>query len=130
MLARDVVIALRERALNLDCTLHRFESAVELEQESVADRFRLEAVEARQNLTQYSAMFFQQFEREGFVALRHRAVADHVREQDGGEFALLGVGAHRSVNPILRIKAAKRGSLRRLFDSGSKRNHASESERS
>ena len=43
-LARDVVIALRERPLNLDRTLHRLEGAVELEQESVTDGFNLGAV--------------------------------------------------------------------------------------
>jgi hypothetical protein len=42
--------------------------------------------------------------------LRQRAVAHHVREHDGGQLALFCVGSHGSVNPIFRIKAAKRGS--------------------
>ena len=42
-------------------------------------------------------MFFKQLERELVVALRERAVADHVSEHDGRELAyFLSVGAHRS----------------------------------
>jgi len=36
-------------------------------------------------------MFFQQFQRERFLALRQRAIAHHVREHDRGELALFGV---------------------------------------
>ena len=55
-------------------------------------------------------MFLQQFQRKLVVALRQRAVTHHVGKHDGGELALLRVGAHGSVNPIFRIKTAKRGS--------------------
>src|SRR5205823_6081322 len=40
-----------------------------------------------------SAMFLEQFKCELLVAFRESAVADHVREHDSGQFALL-VGAH------------------------------------
>src|SRR2546430_7407021 len=45
-------------------------------------------------------MFFEQFERERLVALGERAVAHHVREHDGREFALLaGFGRHERIKP-------------------------------
>jgi hypothetical protein len=54
-------------------------------------------VKARENLTQQSPMFFEQLERKLVVALRKRAVADHVSKHDGSELAyFLSVGAHRS----------------------------------
>ena len=37
-------------------------------------------------------MFLEQLKRERFVALRERAVADHVREHNRGELAMLGEG--------------------------------------
>ena len=47
---------------------------------------------------QKPAVFLEQFQRELVVALSERAVSHHVREQDGGEFALLGVvGGHVAV---------------------------------
>ena len=44
---RHVVVALGQRALDFDGALRRFQRAVELDQESVADRFDLGAVEPR-----------------------------------------------------------------------------------
>jgi hypothetical protein len=89
-LTRDIVIAFCECPLHLDCILYCFECAAELEQESVADRFNLGAMEARKNLADYATMFLQQLEREGFVPLRDRGVTDHVGENDRCESALLG----------------------------------------
>ena len=86
-LARDIVIAFRKRAL--DSSAHGTASRrSELEQESVADGFNLGAMEARQNLAHDATMFLEQLESEGFVALRHRAVTDHVGKHNGCELAL------------------------------------------
>jgi hypothetical protein len=93
-LARDIVIAFRERPLNLNHTLHRFECASELEQKSITDRLDLSAVEACENCPQQATMFFQQLERESFIALRQRAITNHVGKNDRGELALFGVIAH------------------------------------
>jgi hypothetical protein len=45
-------------------------------------------------------MFFEQFKRELLVVLGERAVANHVREHDGGELALLGIfRRHEQIKP-------------------------------
>src|SRR5207247_9430161 len=62
-LVRNIMIALCERPLDFDRTLHCFECAAEFEQESVPDRFDLGAVEARENFAHDSAMLLEQFER-------------------------------------------------------------------
>ena len=73
-----------EGALNLKGTLGRLQSALELHQKCIANRFDFRAVEARKNGSQNSAMLLQQFEGERFVALGERGVADHVGKHDGG----------------------------------------------
>jgi len=93
-LAWDVVIALGQRALNFNGALGRFEGALELDQESVADGFNLAAIKPRKQRAQQAPMFFQQLDRQRLIALRQCAVADHFGEHDGGQFALFGVGVH------------------------------------
>src|SRR5437667_264580 len=73
-----VVVALGQRPLDLDRALGCFQRAIELDQESVTDRFDLGAVKARKDFPEQPAMFLQQFQRELVVALRERAVAHHV----------------------------------------------------
>ena len=58
-LGRYVVIALGQRTLNFNGALGRFQRAVELDQECVADGFDFAAVEARKNFAQQSAVFLQ-----------------------------------------------------------------------
>src|SRR5207237_10325353 len=80
--------------------LGRFQSAVEFDQKSIPYRFNLGAVEARKDFAQQLSMFLQQFLRKLVVALRERAVAHHVCEHDGREFALLAVfGRHERIKP-------------------------------
>jgi len=87
-LARDIVIALRERPLNLNRTLYGLERTAELEQESVTNSLNLGAAEAGENFPQHAPVFLEQLKRVGFVALRQRAVSDHVGKNDRGELAL------------------------------------------
>ena len=55
-------------------------------------------------------MFFEQLKSQPVIALRKRAVADHVSKHDGGEFAyFLSVGVHRSA--IEEINFANRRRL-------------------
>ena len=49
----------------------------------------------RKEIAQDAAMFFEQLQRERFITLAQSAVTDHLREHDGGEFALFGAGAHQ-----------------------------------
>ncbi len=93
-LRSHVVVAFGEGPLDFDGALRRFQGAVELDQESVPDSFDLGPVEARKHFAEQPAMLLQQFQRKFIIALRQRAVAHHVGEHDGGEFALFGVGAH------------------------------------
>ena len=68
----------------VDGALRRFQRAVELDQETVTDRFNFGAVKAGKNFAQQLPVFLQQFERQLVVALGERAVAHHVGEHDGG----------------------------------------------
>ena len=56
----DVMIALGQGPLDLDGTLRRFQRAVELDQERVANGFDLGPVKTRKDLSKQSPMFFQQ----------------------------------------------------------------------
>ena len=56
---RDVQISLRQRALNLDRALRRFQRAAEFHQERVADSLDFGAVKHRKNSAQQTAMLFQ-----------------------------------------------------------------------
>jgi len=95
--------------VDLDSTLRGLQGAAEFDEESVADGFDLGAVEPGKDFAEEATMFFEQFESELIVALGQRAVAHHVREHDGGEFPLLYIGAHGSVNSIVRINTKKGG---------------------
>jgi hypothetical protein len=86
--------------LNLKRTLGCFQSALELHQERVADRFDFRAAEARENGSQNSAVLLPQFESERFVPLRERGVPDHVAQ------------------PTLWPVQLKGGSLRRRQEAG------------
>ena len=61
--------------------------------ERVTNRFYFSAVKPRKDFPKQPAMFLQQFLGKLFVALAQRAVAHHVGEHDGGQFALF-VSAH------------------------------------
>ena len=69
-------------------------NSIEFDQKTVPDCFDLGAVETGKNFPQQFSMLLQQFQRKLVVALRQRAVPDHVGEHDGGELALFGVSAH------------------------------------
>ena len=100
-----VVIALAQRALDFNAALRGLERAVKLNEERVADRFDFRAVETREQRSQQGAMLLKQLLRKVLVALGKRAVAHHVREHDGGEFALLGVvSGHGRIRPDRRRK--------------------------
>src|SRR5438093_708601 len=100
-------IALGQSALNCHGALSRFQCALELDQESVPDRFDLDAVELRKDFPQQPAMFLQQFLGKLVVALAQRAVADHVGEHDRGQLAFL-VGAHSFPNSRVGLTATFR----------------------
>src|SRR5262249_6309213 len=117
----DVVIALSERALDVDGALPRLQGAVELNQESVTDGFDLGSVKTQKNFTQDLAMLLQQFQGKLVVTLRKRAVAHHVGKHDGRELALLDRTTHLLGS---RQSFSKRGSPRRLSQSGSMRRSA------
>jgi hypothetical protein len=51
-ISRHVMIALGQRALDFNRALGRCQRAIELNQESVTDRFDLGAVEARENFAE------------------------------------------------------------------------------
>ena len=63
-------IALRQRALDLDGALRRFERAGEFDQEPIAQGLDLQPVEAREEVAQQTAVLLQQLECERLVALR------------------------------------------------------------
>ena len=65
----NVVVPLRQRALNFDRALRRFQRAAEFNQEGVADGLDLCAVKPRENFPQQPAMLLQQLERELIIAL-------------------------------------------------------------
>ena len=88
------MVALGQRALDLDRALRGFQGALEFHQKSVADRFDLSAVKARPNRTKNSAMLLEQLERDRFVALRQGAVVRHVRKHDGSKPALFRRTVH------------------------------------
>src|SRR6266550_2764880 len=82
---RRIGIAFGQSALNCHGALSRFQCALKLDQESVPDRFNLDAVELWTDFPKQPAMFLQQFLGKLFVALAQRAVADHVSKHDGGK---------------------------------------------
>jgi hypothetical protein len=73
-------IAFSEHALNLDCAAGALERAGELDEEAVADRLDLPAAVFREDAVEERVMLVEQLQREGFILLRERAVADHVGE--------------------------------------------------
>src|SRR5204862_8230837 len=77
--------------LNGNGALGGLQRTVELDQKRVAYGFNLAAVKLWKNFSQKRAMFLQQFQRKLVVALRQHAIAYHVGEHDGGEFAYLVV---------------------------------------
>src|SRR3954470_1807141 len=82
----DVGVALGQAALDFDRALRGFQSAPEFNEKSIADGFDLDAVKTGKNLTEQSAVLFQQLEGELIITLSQGAVAHHVGEHDGGEF--------------------------------------------
>src|SRR6266403_2595769 len=111
----SVGIAFGQSALNCHGALSRFQCALELDQESVPDRFDLDAVELRKDFPKQPAMLLQHFLGKLVVALAQRAVADHVGEHDRGQLALF-LGAHFLAFPNSRPGAAAwaTAQLRRL----------------
>src|SRR5207302_1857695 len=81
-------IALGQRSLDFNRALGCFQRTPEFDQERVTDCFYFSAVKPRKDFPKQPAMFLQQFLGKLFVALAQRAVAHHVGEHDGGEFAL------------------------------------------
>ncbi len=104
------LIALMKGVLDFHRTLHRGECAGKLEEKTIAGSFHFPPAVAGQDAAHDPPVLLEHLEGERFAALRERAVAHHVCEHDGSELALLGVGAHGSVNPTFRINGAKRGS--------------------
>src|SRR3954451_9113934 len=91
----DVMIALRQGALDFNGALRRFQGAAEFDEKSIANGFDLGAVEPGKNFTEKATVFFQQFDSELIVTLGQGTVAHHVSEHDGGKFPLLCVlGRH------------------------------------
>src|SRR6202011_1247317 len=102
----DVRVAFGQGTLNFDRALRSFQGAAEFDEEGIADGFDFNAMKRRKDFAEQATMFFQQLQGKLVVALGQRAITNHVGKHDGGELALFGVGAHGSVNPILRIKGA------------------------
>ncbi len=108
------LIALAEGSLQSNGALHRRQCAGEFDQKTVAGRFHLAPAVPRENGANDHSMLLQQLQRERLVPLRQRAVAHHVGEHNGGEFAVLGVlRGHGRIKPELRRKEIKENSVGR-----------------
>ncbi len=102
-IGRDVSVAFSQCALNFNGTLRSFQCAVEFHEKGVADGLDLGAIESRKYFAEQLAMLFQSLKGDLFVALSQRAIAHHVGKHDGRELTLLGIVAHGSLKPRLRI---------------------------
>ena len=74
-LAQVAVVELR---LHFNGATHRRQRAGELDEETVADGFDFLSLMLWENRAEQAPMLLQQFQGERLVALRQRAVADHV----------------------------------------------------
>ena len=78
---------------------------VECREKSVAGGFDLAGAMLRQDGADDAPVFFQQFNRAGFIALGQRAEPHHVGKHDGGELAMFGIWSrHGGIKPKGREK--------------------------
>ena len=86
--AAAAALLLDQRRLDRDGAARCLQRAAELHEEPVAGSFDLVSAVLEKDGPQPALMLGQQIERQRFVALRQRAVADHVGEHDRRELAL------------------------------------------
>jgi hypothetical protein len=87
-------VAFLQGALNLDGAFDCGKRAGEFQQEPVPCGFHFAAVVRREDIANDAPVFFEQFQRQCFIALGQRAEAGHVGEHDRRQLALLGIMAH------------------------------------